>query len=632
MQQQVKKWGARALVLAVALWAGFISYRVVAQPDLEALGFAGEGGGPITSGGGLSKVTTNSAGLLGGSGTASNPLTVTIHTTAPVGGTGSAGSPLLIDTSSSITIASFTDSGSISLTGATTASVLSSTTADWDPAGGGNLTGVALIREAPSADVIVRGLVAGTSGQLVAILNTSTSHILTLDNEDTSDTTAANRFTLPNAGAFVIPAGGGLLLRYSATTSRWTAWSSALTAVSTGLSVSGSTITLNMAGASCSAGQALTSCNATGTCSCSTMVQVVAAGSGIAVSPSSGTTTVSTNTGSGLTYAAGALTTNNGSGLTYSSGANIVNAGSGLTFSSGALITNIGAGLTYSAGAVVTNLTGGACTGGQVVTNVSAAGATTCTTVVPNDYTGTVEEYVDEFQMEAFSSSGSFFVSSSGGTSAAAIVADSASLRQSLVGLTATTATARFGIRNQVNGFLLSTTTGSRIVDWIIDVITLDDGTDKFAVLAGMFDTMTAVDQVDGCYFLYDRSNVASAPTTGANNSSNLQRWSCVCAANSVRTQYVMDGSVVSDSSFTTVSAPVSAATWNNLSVQGNGSEMDFYVGGVKSCVITSHIPTAANRFTNYALNIIKSAGTNLREVDVDRFRERFTMTSARTP
>src|SRR5437763_54030 len=83
-------------VLIAIAWASFITYRASSLPSVpeQRLGFDSAGGGPITSGGGLSRVTTNSAGLLAGSGTLSNPLTATLTVASPVSGTGSSGSAL----------------------------------------------------------------------------------------------------------------------------------------------------------------------------------------------------------------------------------------------------------------------------------------------------------------------------------------------------------------------------------------------------------------------------------------------------------------------------------------------------------------------------------------------------------
>lgn len=289
----------------------------------------------------------------------------------------------------------------------------------------------------------------------------------------------------------------------------------------------------------------------------------------------------------------------------------------------------VGAGLSLSGHTASANLTGGACTAGSVVTNISAAGATTCTYVTPNDYTGTVIEWQDEFlNIFTGNASGSWVTSASGGTLVA--VADPTGTRDGIVGLTGTTAAQREGILTAGNQILLGH--GARVIDWVWNVPTLDDGTDKYTVEIGMLDTFNSVDITDGCYVVYDHSNLLTAPGTGAGNTGNKDDLECWCAANSVRTGYVMDGTIVSGASFTTVAAPVAAGAWLNTSIQPNaaGTSVDFLVGGVKSCVITTNIPTGANRYTNYGVNFVKNAGTNLREVDVDKFHTRLTLSSPR--
>lgn len=394
----------------------------------------------------------------------------------------------------------------------------------------------------------------------------------------------------------------------------------------------------------------------------------VGAGSGLFVNAD----TVGVTAGSGITADGTNTRVNEGSGMTWCSGAACVGQGSGMTIDATVIRTNL-AGITLGAGSAVitmdrygamtgsamvnsvaagsamsvsttagvvtvaTNLTGGACTGGTEMTNISAFGVPTCTYVTLNDYTGTNIEWQDEFIADVASTA--FWANTTAG--AGATVSADQDPGGTRIGIlefgTGTTSTGKESYRSAASSILLGH--GTWVVDWIWKVTTLSTSVEGYAVTVGMADTASAVDQVDGCYFLYDERNVASAPTTGAGNSSNLQRQACVCAANSVRTEYVMDGSVVSDSSFTTVSAPVAAGTWpstnvinDEIIINAAGSEADFYVAGIKSCVITTHIPTAAGRYTNMEIGIIKSVGTTSRTLDFDKFHAKFTMASARTP
>jgi hypothetical protein len=151
-----------------------------------------------------------------------------------------------------------------------------------------------------------------------------------------------------------------------------------------------------------------------------------------------------------------------------------------------------------------------------------------------------------------------------------------------------------------------------------LGIPTLDDGTDKYAVWSGLIQTAAAVDQSAGCGFLYDHDNTAS----GGPNGSHLDKLSCWCASAGSRTFYLMDGSTVSDESFTTVNAPVAARTWPstnilNLNVVFTvGTRAEFYVNNVKSCDITQNLPSGTTLQAGWS--ILKSAGTNARTVEVD--------------
>ena len=112
----------------------------------------------------------------------------------------------------------------VDATGTVTAPATSGSVNNWDPTNGspGNLGGLSIARESPSAALTLTGLIAGNSGQVFVVRNTSTtaSDTITLSNENSSST-AANRFTLGNAAATTIPAGGSCTLRYSGTATRW---------------------------------------------------------------------------------------------------------------------------------------------------------------------------------------------------------------------------------------------------------------------------------------------------------------------------------------------------------------------------------------------------------------------------
>lgn len=145
----------------------------------------------------------------------------------------------------------------------------------------------------------------------------------------------------------------------------------------------------------------------------------------------------------------------------------------------------------------------------------------------------------------------------------------------------------------------------------------LSSSTDGYQAIVGFYDNLS-VNQGDGCWFLYDERNVA----TGGSNTTNAQKLSCWCGASSTlgKTKFMMDGTTVSEGSFTTVNAPVSAGTWLKLKVVVTGtSTAEFYVNGTKSCHITSNIPSnTASDFFGAGWMLIKSSGSAAVQMDTD--------------
>lgn len=303
-----------------------------------------------------------------------------------------------------------------------------------------------------------------------------------------------------------------------------------------------------------------------------------------------------------------------------------------------------GAGLTSSNGKLVLNVPTVTCTNGQAVTSVASTGAGTCGNTAPNSYGVTHLDINDEY-----------FYSSCANASACGSWTSTTSGTGAVIAGTGANAGARPGVLEFRSG---TTTTGLVLLQSRQDafdfgsyttiteeltggVPVLSTAVEEFSVIVGFGDANT-IDQVDGCYFLYDRGNIAAAPTTGAGNTTNLNDWSCVCASNSVRTEYVMDGAVVSDESFTTVSTPIAVVTWPSTNVfslklvMTAATRAEFYVdsgsGYTKRCDINTHIPSGAARFTGFEVQMLKSAGTTLRSFDIDRTRLALDWTTARSP
>jgi hypothetical protein len=119
------------------------------------------------------------------------------------------------------------------------------------------------------------------------------------------------------------------------------------------------------------------------------------------------------------------------------------------------------------------------------------------------------------------------------------------------------------------------------------------DGTDDYSFVFGFHDATTAA-ATDGAYFLYDGASA---------------NWQIVNRSNA-------SGSPVASA----VAVPI--ATWVKLNVVVNAAanSVAYYVNGTQLAVspLTSDIPTAVNRQTGIRWGIVKSAGTNDREIWCD--------------
>jgi hypothetical protein len=117
-----------------------------------------------------------------------------------------------------VTVIATTGSQSFALTGDISPAALAATANDWNPTGN---TGSAVIRVDTTAARNITGLVGGSDGRIVLMLNVS-AFVVSLLAENVGST-AANRFAISATGVLAkdIPAGGCALLVYDATSSRW---------------------------------------------------------------------------------------------------------------------------------------------------------------------------------------------------------------------------------------------------------------------------------------------------------------------------------------------------------------------------------------------------------------------------
>lgn len=135
-----------------------------------------------------------------------------------------------------------------------------------------------------------------------------------------------------------------------------------------------------------------------------------------------------------------------------------------------------------------------------------------------------------------------------------------------------------------------------------INIPTLDDGTDTYAINIGLMNT-SAITPSHGIYFQYQKS-------TSVN-------WNCTCMAGSVAT--------------TTGSGVAADTNWNNFRIDViNATSAKFYINGTLVATITTNIPTAAGQTIGPILYMNKTAGTLNRSFAVDWCYMQYVLGSAR--
>jgi hypothetical protein len=162
---------------------------------------------------------------------------------------------------------------------------------------------------------------------------------------------------------------------------------------------------------------------------------------------------------------------------------------------------------------------------------------------------------------------------------------------------TGTTATGRAGLGSSLSALRLGG--GDWYFDTYIQIPTLSTSAERFQVAIGLFDTQTAINQVDGVYLLYDEGGVAAGSTASAN-------WQCVTSSNSTRT-------------FTTSSTAVGTGFARiTIYVNAAGTSVDFLLNGNLMATHTTNLPTGAGREMGFGTLLIKSLGTTARTMNHD--------------
>lgn len=138
-----------------------------------------------------------------------------------------------------------------------------------------------------------------------------------------------------------------------------------------------------------------------------------------------------------------------------------------------------------------------------------------------------------------------------------------------------------------------------------IYITTLSAVAEEYIIRIGFGDVITGADMVDGAYFEYNR-------LTSVN-------WYCCTSANSARTK--ADSGVAAG-----------AAAWIRLKIVVNddATAAAFYINDVLVRTNILNIPSGAGRNTAAIFNIIKSAGTTGRTLQVDWAWLHFDLTVSR--
>lgn len=195
------------------------------------------------------------------------------------------------------------------------------------------------------------------------------------------------------------------------------------------------------------------------------------------------------------------------------------------------------------------------------------------------------------------------------GTGATVTAVSSQAGRCGILNLTTgTTTTGRAALSS--SGTAIRLDGGVGVFQASININTLSNATERYQLVIGYLDTVTAAAQVDGCFVFYDESGTTNGGTASAN-------WQYCASANSVRT--------------TNASSVAVATGWVTVKVVVNSStSAEFFINGVSLGTITTNIPNGASRDTGFGILIIKSAGTTARTIDCDYINVKHTFTSPR--
>lgn len=253
-----------------------------------------------------------------------------------------------------------------------------------------------------------------------------------------------------------------------------------------------------------------------------------------------------------------------------------------------------------------------------------------------NDYAGTYLEWSNEF---ITNNNTDMDTTVATGTGAAANTGALGAVSSQRIGVLAmeTGSTNTGQLARRTNTSLPFAAMSKSIQNAIWSVPTLSTSGEGYIVYSGFADTTSAVDMVNGCYFVYDERNASA----GGCNTSNLHKLEAFAASASNRTRVLLDGTsqdgACAAGAITTCDRTIAAQSgdttgWQNLRVEMNGtSSCAFYVNDVLCATLTTNIPAATIQMWGGVV-IRKTANSTTRMVYLDTSRMRVVQTGARSP
>lgn len=148
---------------------------------------------------------------------------------------------------------------------------------------------------------------------------------------------------------------------------------------------------------------------------------------------------------------------------------------------------------------------------------------------------------------------------------------------------------------------------GTYTVEWLVSIEDLSTAVDEYALRFGLGDTTGGADFGNGVYFEYDRT---------------------------VNTNWLIKTAQAATRTTTDSMVAVAADQWDRFTIEINAdaTSVEYFINGTSVGTITTNIPNggAATDGVGPDLMLVKSAGTNGRQIYADYFRMQCTLTTSR--